>query len=440
MNLSKNILSTFKCILEELDEELIRMDSDDRYCQKNLLGKIINSPRKRLGRKEPRIEQLFHTSKSLNETIKLSKELHSKLNFNCLPYEIKPIIENTLYEYVNESFDDSMENLLDKNIFEKVWKKNLKEFKSTFSSLTFQFPIKAFGLSNELNLTENIRLIPIKLQGLPEDEQECFRKTRAFECDFYIEIAITNKCSQKLALELAEKARDATLNSLKLLATHYSPRAIPVLGANDRNYHFFEYYKFGVSGEALNNSITKSFPSYQFDSEEFWKLFLDAKHKEDSLIEIALKVPELLLIPSVKTRVLDLMTRSLTWYGDAACEYSLVLKIQKAVTSLEAIVNFHEENTTETFIKRVNNLNSTQVNADDSIDDKARRLYKSRSQIVHGSSLNEHLDFCIVGFCSATLLRAMYYLNKFGFDKINFKKKLPDFLDSIPNIENGKFL
>lgn len=103
---------------------------------------------------------------------------------------------------------------------------------------------------------------------------------------------------------------------------------------------------------------------------------------------------------------------------------------------MEALVNFREGNITETFKQRITNLNITPKGLNEDVREKARQLYDARSKIVHGSSHNEKLNFCIIEFCSETLLRAIYYFSVFGFGKTNFNISLPKFLDEIPiNIE-----
>lgn len=87
---------------------------------------------------------------------------------------------------------------------------------------------------------------------------------------------------------------------------------------------------------------------------------------------------------------------------------------------MEALVNFREGDITETFKRRVTNLHISYIGLNESVREKARQLYDARSKIVHGSSHDEKLNFCIISFCSETLLRAIYYFSIFGFEKLDF--------------------
>jgi hypothetical protein len=237
-----------------------------------------------------------------------------------------------------------------------------------------------------------------------------------------------------LSLQLAEKAKNTTFNILKLLATRLSPNAIPLITSDDRVKNPFHFYRYGTNCNSLFNATTHNFPNFQFQSKMFWNEFHQTQHVQNSLIPIAFKIVELLLTPNFSSeRVVDRFERALLWYGDAVTEYISFQQIQKIVSSLEALVNFHEEKVTENFKIRIANLHISYNGLDEKIKKKANQLYDARSKIVHGSSHYETFDFCIIDFSSETLLRAIYYFSIFGFDKTGFNKSLPKFLDEIPN-------
>ncbi|WP_297197189.1 HEPN domain-containing protein [uncultured Pluralibacter sp.] len=245
-------------------------------------------------------------------------------------------------------------------------------------------------------------------------------------------IHVQEKCSKELSLQLAEKTKNTTFNVLKLLATHLSPNTVPLFTSNDKVNCAYDFYCYGKNNESMDSVTKFRFPYFQFDSKAFWDIITN-KGEEPNLIDIAFQFVELLLTPHFKNeRVVDRLERSLMWYGDSVTDQINYQQIQKLVSSLEALVNFRDDNVTEVFKRRVANLNITYSGVDFDIENKAKQLYDARSKIVHGSSLDVKLEFCLIKFCSETILRAIYYFSIFGFGKTNFNITLPTFLDDIP--------
>lgn len=456
-----NISEDGKRIFQDLVVELARayglwMNDHNSYYQEinnsNLIFTIINSPvdlEKEMLRKihdgEPCIYQLFHTKKSLNLISQLSVIIRKCGNLNCLPNELHQVINEITYEYINLTVD-SFFKIVDGNLkcdfiidecFKNIVSARVSNFKKGFSSTLYQFPVAVFNLDRDVRLSKNSRLTLIDSASLEEKELMLFNESRLYKSNFFLEIFVKAKCSQKLSLQLAEKARDAIYNILKLLATNLSPQAIPLLTSNDRIISPFHFYRHGPNRNSFSNATTRNFAYFQFDSKEFWGEFHKNQNEVGSLINIAFQIVELLLIPNFSNeRVADRCERALLWYGDAVTEYIPYQQIQKIVSSMEALVNFRDGDITETFKRRITNLHVSYKGLNEDIREKARQLYDARSKVVHGFSHDEKLNFCAIEFCSETLLRAIYYFSIFGFDKTNFRKSLPKFLDDIPrNIE-----
>lgn len=391
--------------------------------------------------KEHCIYQLYHSSKSLLLVKEVSVAVRKCCNLNCLPEELHSVIEAIVYEYINanlEDFVDSIEQVstdykFQLDSFMKIMSTRVFAFKKGFMSSVFQFPVTIFNLEEELKLSDSIRLIPVESMDLPENELAIFNKGRVFNCNFYLEIYVKARCSKELAFQQSEKARDATYNILKLLATYLSPNAIPLLTSNDRIAHPFSFYRYGGNRESISNATTYRFPFFQFDSKQFWMEFHRSQNEVDSIMHTALEVIELLLLPNFgNERVVERLERSLLWYGDAVTESVYYLQVQKLVSSMEALVNFNDGDVTDAFKRRITNLNISYAGPNVEIEEKARRLYDVRSKIVHGTSIDEKLNFNIVSFCSKNLLRAIYFFSYFGFEKKNFNKTLARFLDELP--------
>lgn len=457
-----NISEEGKRIFRELIVELARSFSlwvkdhksyFEEIDKTNLIFTTINPPvdyeneiSLRVKNNEIYIRQLFHTQQSLNLTKDLSVIIRKCGNLNCLSTELLPVINDIVYEYVNSNVDDFFEIIendckihnLREECFKKILFSRVMTFKNTFASNLYQFPIIVFNLENVVELSDNVRLVPIDQEISEIKELRMLNETRVYKSNFFLEIFVKTKCSHKLSLQLAEKSRDATYNILKLLATRISPQAVPLLTSNDRIRNPFHFYRYGPSRDKLFNATTRNFPHFQFHSKDFWKEFHHIHNSSGSLTNTAFEIVELLLIPHFSIeRVVERFERALLWYGDAVTEHIPFQQVQKLVSSLEALVNFHEDNTTEIFKRRVANLHISYKGINEHVKEKARKLYDARSKIVHGSSHNEVFNFCIIDFCSETLLNAIYYFSVFGFDKTG-KKSLASFLDEIPNMIEPK--
>ncbi|WP_282114065.1 HEPN domain-containing protein [Pseudoalteromonas arctica] len=452
MKLSKNVLETFAKLLTELARTYKTWKDDPiAFLQKekknSLFFSCINAPndlkeeiRKKRDGKKPCIYQLHHTLYSQSLVRELADFLQMG-TLNCLQYELNPTIEAVVYEYVNSDLDGFVRTIIhNEKLFdvqfktlEKIVSRRVSIFKKEFAHFVYQFPVTIFNLGDEIQLSKSIRLKAIHKNDLTEEQQELFKDTRSFDYNYYLEISVPVKCSEKLSLQLAEKTRDATYNSLKLLATRLSPRAIPLVASNDRSSHRFDFHKSGKDKANMSISTTHRFSSFQFDSKQFWQAFNKGRTSENNLIDTTFMIPELLLTPNFSSqRVVDRMERALLWYGDASTEPNYYQQIQKLVSSVESIVNYKENDLTKIFIKRVTHLHITRNGLSKSVEDEAEKLYKARSKIVHGSSIDERLDYCVIDFCSETLIRAIYYISQFGFEKKGFNKKLPKFLDDLP--------
>jgi hypothetical protein len=455
MQVSESFKETFNKLLKELAKTYKEFGEDpNRYFQEihkqNLIARLIDAPdnlkaemREKWESQEPCIFQLHHTALSLELTRELAELFKKQNQLNCLSSELESIIEAVVYEFANTHRDDFIDIIINSEAGQSIDVESLKNiikcrvanFKQGFAGFTFQFPVKIFNLQNELQLSKSIRLIPVDSIDLTETELSHFKDTRTFDSNYYLEIRLEALCSKELAFKQAEKAKDVTYNILKLLATRLSTRAIPLLESNARSQHPLDFYKYGHDSDSMSTVTTIKFPSFQSHSKEFWEVFNKSRTVEKNLIDIALQIPEILLVPNFsRPKVVDRLERSLLWYGDAATEPNSYQKIQKLVSSLEALVNFRDPKVTEAFIRRVTNLNITHDGLSSIIRDQARQLYDARSKIIHGSSIDERLGFCAIDFCSGTLLGAIYYLSLFGFEKKGFNNTLPKFLDDLPTL------
>ncbi|WP_318481623.1 HEPN domain-containing protein [Photobacterium leiognathi] len=415
--------------------------------ENNLILSSINAPdylleeiSKKWENNELCIYQLHHSYKSIEIIRELSEIIHKINNVMCVPSELKIVIEEVVYEYSNKDLDGFFDSLvsnarsyeINRDLFHAILNSRISKFKKDFSKYKFHYPVVVFNLNEEIEISRNIRLIPIDYKVLTNKELERYRGTRSCDVNYFLEISLPIRCSKELAQLQAEKVRDTTFNILKLLATRLSPKEIPIMSSRDRGNHLFDFYMYGRNHNEMSKCTIQKFPDYQFNAQYFWDEFKEGRKLNNNIIDIAFKIPEILFQPSFsKQRVVDLLERSLLWYGDAAMESNYYQQVQKLVTSLEVVVNFKDDAVTETFVRRVKSLHINNNEFSEDMENKAKALYVSRSKIIHGSSVNEKLDFCIIEFCSKTLFRAIYFFNLYGFEKTGFKNSLPKYIDDL---------
>ncbi|MBO1272319.1 hypothetical protein J3L11_11750 [Shewanella sp. 4t3-1-2LB] len=382
---------------------------------------------------EPHVPQLYGTKLTESLIAGLSEILHKTNDIKCLDWELNTIVKDCAYELINTHFlDKSTEG---EDYFKKlsvIFEKRLHVFKTGFKRFRFQFPVKAFQGAREMRLTKNIQMISIDPNELVNQELESYKRTRLFGCNFYIEVTVPCKCSLELSKTLAKRSMLAMCNSLKLLSAGLFGGGVPIISSIDTGFHMFDFYRFGEVGGQLDSSRTTTFLDRKI--EEFWDELAKSKDDPNLVFHVVLNIPELLLIPNFKeANVLELIERSLIWFGDSVSESNELQRIQKIVTSIETLVNFKEHDTTETFKSRVKDLNLAQPSIDGDVYAYSGLLYGARSDIVHGEPFKNTLNFDYVRLCSGTLINAICYFSLFGLTATGFKNKLPAFIDDIKN-------
>ena len=456
MQLSSCFKRKFKELIIELSNTLkIFIHNKDVFFKNKerdrLIFTSINAPLDLAENENFTIKQLHHSSVSLLYLKELSLMANKELKIKCLSSELNSVIEETAFLYINSDFDNfSTLYFNDRFKFEINLKLLILHFKervlileSTFTKEIYHFPVTVFNLNDEIELSKSIRLVP-KLTNLDMHDTNMFKSTRSLDINYYLEVEIAEKCSYQLSSSLAKRARDASFNILKLMATTLSPNAIPLVASHEKNIHLFDFFLHGTNRKEMSKSVVHKFHSYQFESKDFWIEFIKTKQCNDNIVDISFSIPELLTIPYLidKPRVIDRLERALIWYGDAAREENYQFQIQKVVSSIETLINYKEDNLTEIFKRRVTILNKSNDIANISHDVflRADALYKARSNIVHGSSINEKLNFCILELSSYTILRTIRCFSNFGIEKTGFKKQLPEYIDSLFDYMNCDYL
>lgn len=455
MQLSPHCFNKISGLLEELGNSYLEFHDDPalyvkrRSCR-GLPPGIINAPpdliqeaSEKHRKAEPCIFQLHYTAKSKTLMVEVSDIIMRLNNLNCVLSELQPIIEASVYEYVNlrlrQLFQSDASQIdpfdFHKDIFVPILKRRIKYFKSGFSKRVFEFPVVAFKLANEIQLSSNISLVEINPETFNEVDSRFmarFSKTRVYDVNFYLKVSIPTRCSDECSRNLARRVEGAMVGCINLITSYQSSQTVSFISANERTNHLSSFYRYGKNDKTMEYAQSYSFPTQIPKDDSLWGDLTEGNKIQGSLANRILNVPESIIKFSDKKNILlERVERSLTWFRDAVNESDAQVQIQKIVTSIEALVNFSDRDTTQSFIRRIVKLHSSEPDGNDVIEDRAKKLYKARSNIVHGSSLDERLDFSLIDFASKCVALGVVCYSMFGLGEPKNSKKIKAWLDSL---------
>lgn len=408
----------------------------------NAPSDMIENMSEKLRKAEHCIFQIHCTDKSKQLVTQISETIRQSNNLYCIISELKPIIEASVYEYVNVRLEKILQSdstqdspfKLDKDTFSSVLNRRIQIFKSMFSKIIFEFPVVAFQLNNEIQLSRNISLIKNTSDTL--NHVDCqfvdrFNETRLYDINFYLRVSIPIKSSYEYSRKLSKRVEGAMIGCINLVTSYQNSRTVSLISADERANHLSHFFRYG--SDIGNMDVAKSYviPTQIPKDNSLWCDLIEGNKIPESLANWILNVPQLMIeLSGSKNLLFERVERSLKWFRDAVNEADLQIRIQKIVTSIEALVNFSDKDTTDSFIRRIVKLHSSEIECIESVESRARELYKSRSNIVHGSSLVERLSFDLVDFASKCLVLGIICYSMYGLDQPKNSKKLKAWLDS----------
>ncbi|MDR7123130.1 HEPN domain-containing protein [Rheinheimera soli] len=403
---------------------------------------MIESMSEKLRKAEHCIFQIHCTDKSSQLVTQISETIRRSNNLNCIISELKPIIEASIYEYVNARLEQLLQSdatqespfELDKDTFSSVLNRRIQMFKRMFSKRIFEFPVVAFQLNNEIQLSSNISLIkntPDRLNHVDCQFMDRFNESRLYDINFYLRVSIPIKSSYEYSRKLSKRVEGAMIGCINLVTSYQNYRTVSLISADERANHLSHFFRYGSDIDNMDVAKSYVFPTQIPKDDSLWSDLIESNKTPESLANWILNVPQLMIeLSGSKHLLIERVERSLKWFRDAVNEADMQIRIQKIVTSIEALVNFSDKDTTESFIRRIVKLHSSEIECVDSVESRARELYKSRSNIVHGSSLVERLSFDLVDFSSKCLVLGIICYSMYGLSQPKDSKKLKAWLDS----------
>lgn len=454
MQVSRECYKRISTLLEELCNTYLEFhDNPEQYIKRRAINgpssKIISAPpdlikemSEKYKEEQPCIFQL-HCSPESNALIEqISEIIMRSNNLYCTLSELKPVFEASTYEYVNlrlgkilQSDDiDAQPFELCEQEFLTVLEKRIEGFKKVFSKRVFEFPVVAFQLNSEVQLSSNISLVkinPEELRQVDSNFMKRFNPTRLYDVNFYLRINIPRRTSAQYSQELSKRLEGAMIGCINLVTSYQSSGTVSFISADERANHLSCFYRFGASDDDLEFAQGYNFPIQIPINDSLWRELIAANKNSGSLANRILSIPESIIeLSDRKNILLERVERSLKWFRDAVNETDAQVCIQKIVTSIEALVNFSDQDTTQSFIRRIVKLHCSETENIDNIEKQAKELYIARSNIIHGSSLTEMLSFNLINFASQCLALGMICFSIHGFDKPKNSNTLKVWLDS----------
>lgn len=454
VQVSRKCYNKISTLLEELCNTYLEFhDNPEQYIKRRsingLPSKIISAPpdliremSEKYKEAQPCIFQLHCSTKSNALIEQISEILMRSNNLYCTLLEFKPIFEASTYEYVNLRLEQILQSDdLDSQPFElceeeflPVLEKRTEDFKKGFYKSVFEFPVVAFQLTSEVHLSSNISIVKINPEALRQVDSnfmERFNATRFYDVNFYLRINIPKKTSAQYSQDLSKRVEGAMIGCINLVTSYQNSRTVSFISADERANHLTCFYRYGVADGDLEFAHSYNFPIQMPKNDSLWRDLIAANKTSGSLANRILSVPESIIeLSDRKNILLERVERSLKWFRDAVNETDAQVRIQKTVTSIESLVNFSDEDTTQSFIRRIVKLHCSENENVDNIERQANELYKARSNIIHGSSLTEMLSFNLINFASQCLALGIICYSIYGLDRPKNSKPLKVWLDS----------
>lgn len=392
------------------------------------------------------IKQLYKSTKTINNINKICEIIINKNNLNCYPQDIKCKIYDMFFILVNHNLElffsyssrmDSNFNLSNEKLIEVIGTLLKDIRKKILRKRKFMFPFFMMGLKKDIKLSKSISIIIKTEEHLSDLEREHYMFDRHHEYNAMMEIEINEKISYSKGLQFAQTASILTSNLINIYVKVDGAKILPSIPANQSVVHLYEFHLHSECNDQYSVSSKRNFVYDGKKCEQFWISFLEEIASSESGFNYMMKIPELSLINTRKRRVVDLLITAIQRFGESISETNYESRIVKLVTSLESIVNFgKEEGITDKFKKRVESLTKPYHHCFEDIHGHSRDIYDARSTIAHGSHLSHQLRFDPELFCKKVLMFSIIHFHNFGLDKTSFKRKLPKYIETIPDAIN----
>ena len=298
-------------------------------------------------------------------------------------------------------------------------------------SITYFFPFNApsLNIEREIQIGDTKIVHKDSVYGKVKDHSyyDFFIKNNnsdSFNCLLSVTIP---KCSTKISENRAQNTAEFIYGVIKVFATSYKLKAnqINLINSpikNDMNHYI-----------ASNRDEYWIGGSYSFgeDLQDFWNSF-----EEDLATDLGLVIKKLTLqaaSPSNKEFLAVRLIDAFYWFGDASRDSNSSAQVIKLVTALERLATAKDEEKngviTENFCHRVSCLIAIYHGEINEWYNKSKKMYKLRSDLVHGSqsiykTYETKLGFDPFQLACPTILSACILFYKLGLELNPYEENL----------------
>ena len=401
----------------------------------DLMTAVLQSPQNAGETIENQV-QFFLSSKAqrkLHEIAKRQCLSLENITVNECIYEIRCALYSHLKD--NRSFDDSgckkLMSKVHKNIDKKV------------QDITYFFPFNAPSLSPEKEIQIGSAKITHKDSVYAKVKDDSYynlfiKNNNPDSFNFLLSITIP-KCSNKMSESRAQNVAAFIYGVIKVFTTSYEIKANQVNLMNNPTKNNINHYI------ASNRDEYWIGGSYTFgeDLQDFWDSF-----EEDLETDLGVVIKKLILraaSPTNKECLADRLIDAFYWFGDASRDNNSSAQVVKLVTAMERLVTVKNEDITKNFCRRVSCLIAVAHGEIDERYKESKKIYKLRSDFVHGSrsiykTYDTELGFDPFKLAYPAILSACILFYKLGLEISPYEEKLKNTYSELSKIcEDDKY-
>lgn len=374
---------------------------------------------------------------------KAQRKLHEIAKRQCLSLENITVneciyeIRYALYSHLkdNRSFDDSgckkLMSKVHKNIDKKV------------QDITYFFPFNAPSLSPEKEIQIGSAKITHKDSVYAKVKDDSYydlfiKNNNPDSFNFLLSITIPKR-SNKMSESRAQNVAAFIYGVIKVFTTSYEIKANQVNLMNNPTKNNINHYI------ASNRDEYWIGGSYTFgeDLQDFWDSF-----EEDLETDLGVVIKKLILraaSPTNKECLADRLIDAFYWFGDASRDNNSSAQVVKLVTAMERLVTVKNEDITKNFCRRVSCLIAVAHGEIDERYKESKKIYKLRSDFVHGSrsiykTYDTELGFDPFKLAYPAILSACILFYKLGLEISPYEEKLKNTYSEFSKIcEDDKY-
>ncbi|WP_182406027.1 HEPN domain-containing protein [Psychrobacter sp. GP33] len=363
---------------------------------------------------------------------KAQKKLYEIAKRQCLSLD-----NITVNECIYEIRSSLYLHLKNKRAFDasgcmKLISKVRKNVNAKAQEITYFFPFNAPSLSLDKEIQiGNVKIIhKDSVYAKVSDNRNYNRFVKSnnhnsFNCLLSITIP---KCSNKMSKNRAQNTAEFIFGVIKVFTTLHEFEAAQVNLISNPT-------KSDITHYIANNNDDEYWigGSYSFseDLQGFWDSF-----EEDLKSDLGLVIAKLIsraVSPSNTEFLADRLIDAFYWFGDASRDNNSSAQVVKLVTAMERLVTVKNgeknEGITKNFCRRVSCLIAVYHGEIDEWSTKAEKVYKLRSDFVHGrqsiyKTYGTELGFDPFQLACPTILSACIIFYKLGLELSPYEAKL----------------